>query len=109
VVARSEAAPVVPVHVVDDTGALLLVTEAVPTHDVPQVDDGDVLQKILRGRELPRTGPTTVPTLRPLPEPEPEPEVTLIDAPDESLDAPSGSALSAVDMTTLFGTGEGLP
>ncbi len=107
-VAQSEAASGVPVHVVDDTGALLLITEAMPTRDAPPAVEGvegDVLQKILRGRELPRTGPTTVPALRSLP----EPEITLVDAPEEPFDAPSGSALSAVDMTTLFGLNTASP
>lgn len=115
-VAHSEVASGVPVHVVDDTGALLLTTEAMPARDVQPVTEEDVLQKILRGRELPRTGPTTVPALCPLSRgplsrdplplrPLPEPEVTLLDPPEEALDAPSGSALSAVDMTTLFGWG----
>lgn len=88
----------VPVQVFDATGALLLVTEAIPAHQTGPVADGDVLQKIVRGRELPDSGPTALPTLAlgAVAPAEPEP----VEVP---LDAPSGSALSAVDMRTLFG------
>lgn len=106
--------PAVRVRIVDDSGALLLLADATPTRAATSAADDDVLQRILRGRELPRTGPTTVPTLhalQALPEPEAPPEVPvrLVDGPDEPVDAPSGSALAAVDMRSLFGISNMVP
>lgn len=95
----------VPVQVFDTTGSLLLVTEAVPTHHQPApADDGDLLQKIVNGRELPDSGPTVLPTLTRHLSPPKEPEAPEAPEPaDVPPDAPSGSALSTVDMAALFG------
>lgn len=98
VIPRVSEPGAVPVQVFDATGALLLVSEAVPTHQAGPVADGDVLQRIVRGRELPDSGPTALPTLAPGAVAPAEPEPVEIPP-----DAPSGSALSAVDMGTLFG------